>query len=204
MGQVVLAQGDYDTVRKLLEESLALLRELGDKFGIAGVFYILGNLARTQGDYMEARSLYEESLTLCSEMNDKWVLGGVLLGLGLVGLDEGAHGARGHILQSLSMFRELGEKLQQTSCLIGVAGLALQEGDSQIAAQLLGAVKSALEELNVVVAFDLQLFHTQTLAAVRERLGESAFQSAWEVGEKWSLEDAIRFALEDQGIGNEN
>jgi hypothetical protein len=38
-------------------------------------------------------------------------------------------------------------------------------------------------------------FHAQTLAAIREQLGEAAFQSAWEEGCGWSLEDAVKKAL---------
>jgi hypothetical protein len=40
-------------------------------------------------------------------------------------------------------------------------------------------------------------FHMQTLAAAREQLGESAFQSAWEEGAAWRLEEAVRKVLKD-------
>jgi len=202
MGTIELAQGDYDSAQMLFEESLALMREMGDNFGTAAMLFSLGNLTRVQGDYTEARSLYEDSLTLCGEMGDKWIAGGVLLGLGLVDLAEGAHDAREHILQGLRLYKKLGDKTHQTSCLIGIAGFVLQEGNPQRAAQLLGAAESELKRLKVVVDFEFQSFHTQTLAAVREQLGELAFQSAWEVGGQWSLEKAIHFALGDQEIGN--
>jgi len=47
-----------------------------------------------------------------------------------------------------------------------------------------------------VLEADIIHFHTQTLAAVREQLGEAAFQSAFEEGSQWSLEEAVRKALE--------
>lgn len=202
MGPMELAQGDYNSSRKLFEESLALMRELGDNFGIAVVLFSLGNLTRAQGDYTEARLLYEDSLTLCGEMDDKWIMGGALLGLGLVDLAEGTHEAREHILQGLRIYKKLGDKTHQIACLIGFVGLVLHGGNPQHAAQLLGAVESELKRLKIVVDFELQSFHAQTLAAVREQLGELAFQSAWEVGAQWSLEKAIHFALGDQEIGN--
>jgi len=204
MGPVALAQGDYGTARMYIEEGLTLLRELGDNFGIAASLYILGNLERMQGNNTAAHSLFEKSLTLLGEMDEKWVVGKVLFGQGLMGLAEGAPEARGHILKSLGIYKELGDKLQQTSCLIGVAGIFLQEGDPQRAAQLLGAVESALKALNAVMEIEVKHLHAQTLAAVREQLGQSAFQSAWEAGRKWSLEDTVGFALGDQGMGNGN
>ena len=49
--------------------------------------------------------------------------------------------------------------------------------------------------LRAVVEPDVLPIHTQTLAAVREQLGEAAFQSAWEEGAQWSLKDAVKMAL---------
>jgi len=144
-----------------------------------------------KGDYTGARSLFEESLTLCNEADERWVIGKVLLGQGLVELAEGAPEARDHILQSLNIYKKLGEKLVQTSCLIAVAGLALQEGDSQRAAQLLGVVDSALKMLDAVTEVEVKHIHTKTLASIREQLGESAFQSAFDEGSKWSLDEMV-------------
>ena len=44
---------------------------------------------------------------------------------------------------------------------------------------MLGAVESAIKALNAVMEEELIPFHAQTRAAIREQLGESAFQSAW-------------------------
>jgi len=93
----------------------------------------------------------------------------------------------------------MGRQLQQSSSLIGVAGLALEEGKPHFAAQLLGAVESALKILNAVAEPDVKFFHEQMLAAAREQLGEAAFQSAWEQGSKWSLEETVMRAMEEYG-----
>lgn len=81
--------------------------------------------------------------------------GYTLLCLGLVDLAERNSEARKHILESLRLRQETGEQGPQTFSLIGVAGLALHEGKPQFAAQLLGAVESALKAFNAVVdSFD--------------------------------------------------
>jgi hypothetical protein len=110
---------------------------------------------------------------------------------------EGKPEARENILHSLRLRNELGEQWSQTSSLIGVALLAVREGDPEFAAQLLGAVESGLKVLAAVVEPEIQPIHTQTLAAAREQLGEVAFQSAWEEGAKWSLEDTVKRVLEE-------
>jgi len=92
---------------------------------------------------------------------------------------------------------ETGEQLTQTSSLIGAAGLVLQEGNPLFAAQLLGAVESALKTRNAAVAEEVIHFHAQTLAKVKEALGDEAFQSSWEEGSHWSLEDAVKKVLDD-------
>ena len=195
LGLVTLAQGDYAAARAQHEESLALRREMGDKWGIAISLGILGNVVLALGDYPAARALYEESLALCKGRNEKSLMAFVLLGLGMVNLGDGNPEARENIIASLRLRQETGEQLYQISSLIGVAGLVLQEGDAGFAAQLLGVVESALKVLHVVVEDVMNPFHEPTLAKVKQALGDVAFQSAWEEGSQWSLEEAVRKVL---------
>ena len=62
-GLLARLQGDYPSARSLFEESLAIRRQLDDKWGIAYLLNNLGNIALEQGDYSPARSLFDESLT---------------------------------------------------------------------------------------------------------------------------------------------
>lgn len=198
MGILAMKRGDYATARALYEESLALYREMGDQHGIMVLLHNLGYVYYFQGEYRAARARFEEILAPTREMDDKTGVGFVLLGLGLVELAENNPKAREHILNSLRLRQETGEQVQQTSGLIGAAGLALHEGNAPRAAQLLSAVESALKALNAAVAEELVHFYAQTLAAVREQLGEQAFQAAWREGAQWSLEEAVQRALNDE------
>ena len=197
MGIVEIKRGDYAAARALYEESLALGREMGDQHSILVLLHNLGYVFYYQGDYHTARALFEEILSPTREIEDKTGVGYVLLGLGLVELAENNPKAREHILHSLRLRQETSEQVQQTSSLIGAAGLALHKGNALHTAQLLGAVESALKTLNAAVAEEVLHFHAQTLAAVREQLDESAFRSAWEEGSRWSLEDAVALAMKE-------
>jgi tetratricopeptide (TPR) repeat protein len=186
-----LAQGDYQAAQSFFEQSLALKRAVGDKIGIAMSLNSLGIVAYAQGNYTKARTLQEESLALSRELNNKSNMAYVLLGLGLVDLAENNSLAREHILQSLRLRQEMGEQVQQTSSLIGVAGLAWQEGDAQFAVGVLGAADSTLKRLKAVMEPEVLHYYTQMLSAVREQLGAEAFNVAWSQGAQMSLDQVV-------------
>jgi tetratricopeptide (TPR) repeat protein len=82
-------QGDYAQAHSLIEESLAIMRELGEKMGIAVSLGNLGHVAGNQGDYAQARSLIEESLGIFRDLGDKRGIAECLVDLGCVANDEG-------------------------------------------------------------------------------------------------------------------
>jgi hypothetical protein len=89
----------------------------------------------------------------------------------------------------------MGAKFEQTSSLVGLAGLAMHTGDARHAAYLLGAVESALQALDASMEAEVRHLHAQTLAAARAALGEEAFNAAWAEGEEMTLEEAVADAL---------
>lgn len=192
---VTLAQGEFAEARALNEECLNLYREMGDKRGIASSLCYLGVVALAEGNYAPARALLEESLSVWQDLDDESSKARAWLGLGLVDLAQGKPEAREHILGSLRL--GTGKPGPESSSLIGVAGLALQEGAPLFAAQLLGAVQSTLTSLGLVVEPMVNFCHAKTLAKVKAALGEMAFQSAWEEGSLWSPAEAVRRALQE-------
>jgi tetratricopeptide (TPR) repeat protein len=71
LGQVASIEGDYTVARVLFQASLAIVRELWDKRGIADALNNLGFVAERQGHYARAHSLLEESLAISRELADK-------------------------------------------------------------------------------------------------------------------------------------
>lgn len=64
IGELTCAQGDYRRAAALLQESLALSRQLDDLWGTAIALLNPGHVARHQGDNVSARVLFAESLAL--------------------------------------------------------------------------------------------------------------------------------------------
>lgn len=45
---------------------------------------------------------------------------------------------------------------------------------------------------------DMKPIHEGTLAKAKEALGEAVFQSAWEEGNQWSLDEVVKKVLGEQ------
>ncbi|GAB4579315.1 MAG: adenylate/guanylate cyclase domain-containing protein [Anaerolineales bacterium] len=200
LGELSFANLDYQKARMFFEESLAIARAIDNKWQIVAQLHNLGIVAYHEQEYARARACYEEGLQLCEELKQISQTAFLLLGLSWVELVENrpeAHSeARAHLIQSLRLREETGEHFLQPSNLIGLARLALLEGHPLRAAQFLGAVQSALATLKTGLLNFYHRPHAQTLAMVREQLGEDTFAAAWQEGAQWTLEEAVKRALE--------
>jgi predicted ATPase/DNA-binding XRE family transcriptional regulator len=65
---------EYTKAKPLLEQSLALYRQLGDKRGMAQSLKCLGFACVHQGDVAHGRKLIEESLALARELDDSLIV----------------------------------------------------------------------------------------------------------------------------------
>ncbi|HVN54104.1 MAG TPA: tetratricopeptide repeat protein [Anaerolineaceae bacterium] len=200
LGRWAQSQGDFDAAKSFFEEHMTIAIEMGDQWTLGYSFLNQGLVAYYQHDYDSAQALFEKSLAKMRAANDKSGIANVLFGLGMVSLEEmtpeGIAKARQYFVTSINLRKELGEKFQLTSGLIGIARHAFVTDDPRKAAKLLGSVDTILNPLNITVEPDLLHFYAQTLVAVREQLGETGFQSAWEAGAAMTLEEAVKFALE--------
>ncbi len=71
-GIIARRQGDYNRGQAALEESLILLRELGDHWGIGFSLHHLGHVADEAIGYGRAKALFQESLVAFRAAGDKW------------------------------------------------------------------------------------------------------------------------------------
>jgi non-specific serine/threonine protein kinase len=176
---------------------------MGEKGGVATKLFNLGVVAWYLSDPAAARILWEESLTMCQDIGDKNIMALCLgyLGMSQLILSQGARAevkkARHQLAGGLRLFQQMGAQFHMTALLVDMAVLAMYEENPRHSAQLMGAVEAALQVLKVPMEPTVIPFHQQALASARKQLGESAFHSAWEEGNKWSLEEAVTRALEE-------
>lgn len=104
-------QGDYAATRALIEESLAIARELQDRWGVAVALNALAVFARDRGDVPASRSLFEESLVIWRALGDASAVARALSNLANAVKTQGDHALAASLYgQALSIFRELGDR----------------------------------------------------------------------------------------------
>jgi predicted ATPase/DNA-binding CsgD family transcriptional regulator len=121
---------DLSQAGVLLEESLALFRELEDPFGQSHLLRRRAIVAMEQGDNSYARLLLEEALTRAHDMDDRnttaWAL--YLLGCVVWSQDRDFRQTRILLGESLSLFREIRGTAESIYPLILLAGIEQAAG----------------------------------------------------------------------------
>jgi len=213
LGFVAQSQGDYERADHLYRKSLALNREIGHKIFTVNSLVRLGDLAQIQEGYKKAEAYFEEARALSVEGSDA----NLLCRLGYVASSQGHHKKGKTLLtEALALFRERGHKWGMANCLDAIAFIAVAQDQMEQATRLLGAVDylqgtidvkkiaytSVPELLQSVKVFWMPSFvqseYDQNVTAAREKLGEDRFAKLWAEGCAMSLEDAIKYALEEE------
>jgi tetratricopeptide (TPR) repeat protein len=149
-GAGVLArnQGDYAAAGLLLEESLAIRRQHGDRRGIAASLGSLGGVANERGDHAAARSLHEECLAIYRELDDRLGTASALNNLGIAVLySDDFPAARALHEESLAIRRELGDRWGTAASLMNMAMVDREIGDLAAARELYEASEAIYQEL---------------------------------------------------------
>jgi hypothetical protein len=89
MANIARIKGDPDRAKPLLEESLELSYEVGDKWATAWTLTCLGMLALTEDNGRQARTLLHESLAIFKTVGDRHGCVYSLFCFGLLLLQEG-------------------------------------------------------------------------------------------------------------------
>jgi predicted ATPase/DNA-binding winged helix-turn-helix (wHTH) protein len=170
-GALARYQGDYPAARALHEESLAILRELGDRFGIAVSLNNLGNVACGQSDYLAGRAMYEQSLAIYRELGDRYGIATSLSNTGSEAVNQGDYPAATALLkESLAIHRELGDRSGIALSLSNLGHVALNQGDHPAARALYEESMAISREIGQHWAIPYSL---EGLAAVAASLQDS-------------------------------
>ena len=125
-------RGDYERGRELLEESLEISRNAGDKVMMAEALIQLAGTAWGQGDTARANEIYQEGIDLCREAGYTYRLPDFLFSLGYQLLLEGDY-ERGASLnaEAAALSREHGYKRSLDFALDNQGWAALLQGDHE-------------------------------------------------------------------------
>jgi tetratricopeptide (TPR) repeat protein len=182
---------------------LRMFRELDQKTGIVYSQNYLGELARLDGDYARAGQLYEECLTLSYEVGNREREATILGNLSYVAYHLGNFDeAMDYCKRSLALASSLEMEYQCAIVLAEIAGPISAKGDPKLAACLLAASKAQFAAMgaNAQPADKLELDLYKK--AVRQQLGETEFNKAWDEGQRMTMEQALAMAMEESTLSN--
>jgi predicted ATPase len=128
-GQVCYFMGRYGDAVRLLEESLAIARELGDSRRIAPALQPLGMSCVGLADVNAAHGYLEEALALARAQGDKRQVAGALNSLGQLRRVEGALDAAEPIFrEALNLAREVKDREATAVMLLNLAMVGIGRG----------------------------------------------------------------------------
>ena len=187
-GWMAMWQGELERARALLEESVGLCRQLGDKPAVAGALHKLSTAALFQGDLGRARTLFEESVALWREFGDRARIAEPLNALGTVLLEQGdPERATTLFEESLEIGRASEDQLSTARALYSLAYAALERGEYGPAMALIAESMDIFQQLGHTLSIVYCLEIAAGVAAMRKDAAHAA--------RLWGASEVLREAL---------
>ncbi len=191
-GMFYAIQGDPARACPFFESALIHARVAGDRWFIRNSLDFLGSAAFALGEDDRAATLFAESLEVSRELGNKNGMAQHLNNLGKVALRRRDYRqARAYFEQALALRREMGNPRGVYDCLWSFGRMAAAEAQSERAARLFGAAAPLTEMLN---GRDRRPYLDEA-SALREQMGEAAFDKAHAEGRAMTVEQAVEYAL---------
>jgi DNA-binding CsgD family transcriptional regulator len=149
-----------------------------------------------EGDLDAVRSASTEGIRRSQQAGDLYALEMMLLNLGLAALIRGDLTESGRLfVEALRIARRIDDRVAQYLLLDALGCQAAGCGQTRLAARLLGAGQAVQTGVGATVFPYLTEPVSRATESTREALGTSAFEAAFEAGERLDRGDAIRLAL---------
>jgi hypothetical protein len=198
---------DFGRAFSHFQQSLALVRALGDSAGSAATLNNLGHAAWHVHELDAAHGYLSESLARWRVLGNEFEVGNVLWSLGLVARDQAnPEASRAAYVEGIAALQPATEHRLITKLLDGLASVFVITGQPVRAVRLLGAAdarRRASDSFDPLPFVYRRDFYDGLLADAHAALSEEAFATAWAAGQALPLEAAIAEALADAPGGGE-
>jgi predicted ATPase/DNA-binding CsgD family transcriptional regulator len=191
-----LSPSDFHPIRSLLTEAEALFKEIGEMWGIAECYQLLGLLALQQGNVVMAHTRLSQSLTLFRELGNRRGIARSLSHLGdIAAVQQNWVKARILYEESLTEAQEASDTVEIASCLERVAG-AIAAGEVSLAnvlwaAQLWGAAEALRETIGAPIPPVERATYKERVVAARSSIGKRIFSAYWAQGRTMTPKQAL-------------
>ena len=187
-------RGDLAAEASFYETAEEIFRELNHTQALGSILNNRAYAYIVAGDFASAEPRLRELAATASGMMKLFAATNHGLALARLGRIDEAAPRFAEVLVVPNEERSAEIQIYAVEGLGTVAGL---RGDDVRAARLWGAAAAIREATGLALAAAEQKFHDEVVIAVRGRLGEEAFERAWDEGRRLSGEQAIELALMD-------
>jgi predicted ATPase len=196
VGFAAVEEGTFEAAPPPLEASLGMFRELGDETLLGIVTFNLAWAYEELGELERSRELKEENLRRAEALGDDR-LRFFTLGSLAAHLERNGELADALALQqeSIRTARKVDDPVHAAYGLMGIASVLTAAGMAETAAMLLASVMKTNEQLGLNPPPWLVKHHDETLAALRDQLGEEKLASALDRGRSLTHDAAVELAL---------
>jgi predicted ATPase/class 3 adenylate cyclase/Tfp pilus assembly protein PilF len=189
-------QGQLDRQQAYTEEALELARSCGDAPGIGTCCINLGFACLGKGELDQATEFFAEALDVFRDANNQQTVALVRENLALTELRRGRLGeASEHLRQSIAASRRTDDKLTLVHSLVVAGAVVAASGDASSAVSVLAGSASLQEEMNLVLDWVEAQVRDETVAGLRDALGDHTYEQAWEVGRQHGYDEILDQAL---------
>ena len=195
-GIAAMLQGDFEQADARLREGWAIAQGAGD--AVATIFAIgnLGIVGFVRGTPEGAIPLLEQALALArSVRSTRWIaITQAIIGLNRLVLGE-VEQAQADLIEAIYLLRQLDDRVFMVYALIGCAGVAAVQSQSQRAAKLLGAAEGLRLLISADIPHVLVAQIDPIIAATRAQLEAETFAALWSEGQAMALSRAVDYAM---------
>ena len=195
-------QGNHREAREQYQQAVAFIRASGDAMFTALVLGLLSWSTLADGDVALARRYQEEGVAILRRLDAKEAVGLALLGLAQITRAEGDDvQLRTLVAESAPLLRETGSPgLSDWLSFVGL--VEVERGKSARGVRLLSAGESEGPRIGSlrILLYEMPRDAVEAgLTTARAALGGKAVDAAWAEGKAMTLEQAVDYALEEEG-----
>jgi len=201
IGLHLVNQKNFVEAQSALEESRTLFQEVQDEWGDTYSFFVLGYKSFVENDLTSALPILEQACTIFKRLGERFFMCVALryVGITRIRLNNIKPGIEA-LREGLNTARQVGSKYEVAASLYRWGQAAQYLGDPARTVSLFWAAKKAHDTIGMGIwTQGLDAEFETVLARCRAELGEAAFGQAVERGRAMTMDQAIAYALEEQG-----